>query len=734
MDITGTVTNIRFRNDENGWTVLSFETQDGKQITAVGVMPAINIGETATFYGSWTEHPLYGEQIKVTAYSVSMPNSVDAVLAYLSSGFIKGIGKSTARMIVDKFGAETLDIIKNSPKELLRISGIGPKKLKIITDSYNEKIGMQDIVIGMQQLGLSLPMTMKIYKLYGENCVQMVKDNPYRLIDDIENIGFKTADKIAFEAGYERESTFRIRAGVKYALSFAASEGNTCLPKDILVMFAANNVLGLDHETVSAIIEKMISEGELVEKQIDGVLHIFLKSMHYLEMDSAVRLKELTNSVEILPLFDVDGEIERLEKKFGVKLADAQREAVKRSVSDGVLIVTGGPGTGKTTILRFIIEIMEAQRLGLELAAPTGRAAKRISDTTGREARTLHRLLEYNANSESFNRNDEYPLESDVIIIDETSMVDISLFHSFLKALANGTRLIMVGDVDQLPSVGPGNVLRDIVDSQIVPVIRLNEIFRQAGRSSIVTNAHFVNSGKMPVLANDDDFMFYSCPTPDIALNSVLNLCADYAYLGKAEELQVLSPMKGNILGVLNLNVRLQQALNPPEPGKDEYQYGETIFRVGDRVMQIKNNYDLEWTKTPKGSRRPTMEGQGVFNGDIGTIMDINVESKVMTVLFDDERSADYNFTSLEELELAYCISVHKSQGSEFPCVVLPLVNGPSMLFNRNILYTAITRARSRVFILGTEDCIRYMINNTNVRKRYSALKTFLTELSKPII
>lgn len=734
MDITGTVTNIRFRNDENGWTVLSFETQDGKQITAVGVMPAINVGETATFYGSWTEHPLYGEQIKVTAYSVSMPNSVDAVLAYLSSGFIKGIGKSTARMIVDKFGAETLDIIKNSPKELLRISGIGPKKLKIITDSYNEKIGMQDIVIGMQQLGLSLPMTMKIYKLYGENCVQMVKDNPYRLIDDIENIGFKTADKIAFEAGYERESTFRIRAGVKYALSFAASEGNTCLPMDILVMFAANNVLGLDHETVSAIIEKMISEGELAEKQIDGVLHIFLKSMHYLEMDSAVRLMELTNSVEILPLFDVDGEIERLEKKFEVKLADAQREAVKRSVSDGVLIVTGGPGTGKTTILRFIIEIMEAQRLGLELAAPTGRAAKRISDTTDREARTLHRLLEYNANSESFNRNDEYPLESDVIIIDETSMVDISLFHSFLKALANGTRLIMVGDVDQLPSVGPGNVLRDIVDSQIVPVIRLNEIFRQAGRSSIVTNAHFVNSGKMPVLANDDDFLFYSCPTPDIALNSVLNLCADYAYLGKAEELQVLSPMKGNILGVLNLNARLQQALNPPEPGKDEYQYGETIFRVGDRVMQIKNNYDLEWTKTPKGSRRPTMEGQGVFNGDIGTIMDINVESKVMTVLFDDERSADYNFTSLEELELAYCISVHKSQGSEFPCVVLPLVNGPSMLFNRNILYTAITRARSRVFILGTEDCIRYMINNTNVRKRYSALKTFLTELSKPII
>ena len=491
-------------------------------------------------------------------------------------------------------------------------------------------------------------------------------------------------------------------------------------------MFAANNVLGLDHETVGAIIEKMVIEGELAEKTIDGVSCTFLKSMYFLELDSAVLLTKLVNSVELLSLFDVDSAIENLERSFGAQLADAQREAVKRSLSDGVLVVTGGPGTGKTTILRFIISIMESRGLELELSAPTGRAAKRITDATGSEARTLHRLLEYNASSEEFNRDEDYPIEADVVIIDEMSMVDISLFHALLKALAPGTRLIMVGDVDQLPSVGPGNVLRDVVSSGVAPVIRLNEIFRQAGRSSIVTNAHLVNRGSMPVLGREDeDFLFYNCPNAEIALNSVLNLCADYAYLGKANEIQVLSPMKGNTLGVLNLNSRLQDELNPARPDKPELQFGDIIFREGDRVMQIKNDYDMVWTKPEKDGEA---EGMGVFNGDIGTIMELDNANKYLTVLFDDERSADYNFTQLEELELAYCISVHKSQGSEFPVVVLPLVSGPSMLFNRNILYTAITRAKSQVYVMGSEDCIRYMVNNTNIRKRYSALAAFLAE------
>lgn len=727
MELSGTVTNIKYRNDDNGWTVLTLENKEGEQVIAVGAMPGVNVGETVVCNGSWSEHPLYGPQLKVSSFRIELPTSVDQVMAYLSSGFIKGIGRSTARLLVDRFGAETLDIIRDSPKELLKISGIGPKKLKTITESYREKIGMQNIVMGMQQLGLSLNMTMRIYKLYGENCVEIVRRNPYKLIDDIENIGFKTADKIAAEAGFERESTFRICAGIKYALSFAASEGNTCLPLDTLVMFAANNVLGIDHETVSAVTENMILNNELARKQIDGTEYVFLKSMHFLELDSAVLLSAIIDSVAPMPLFDIDDAISKLEKKFGAKLASAQRDAVKTSMTEGVLVVTGGPGTGKTTILRFIIDLLESQAMEYELAAPTGRAAKRITDTTGREARTIHRLLEYNAQTEKFNHDEEYPLETDAIIVDEMSMVDIPLFHSLLKAISPGTRLIMVGDVDQLPSVGPGNVLKDVVSSNVIPVIRLNEIFRQAGRSRIVTNAHLVNGGRMPVLdREEDDFQFYDCPTVDVALNSVLNLAGDYAFLGKSNELQVLSPMKSNLLGVFNLNARLQQELNPPSVRKHEVSFSDTVFREGDRVMQIRNNYDLEWTKSTKG--KLDSEGTGVFNGDIGTVLKIDNTNKFLTVLFDDERQADYNFTQLEELELAYCISVHKSQGSEFPCVVLPLVSGPNMLFNRNILYTAITRARDRVFILGTADCVERMIRNTNVRKRYSALCAFLTE------
>lgn len=412
---------------------------------------------------------------------------------------------------------------------------------------------------------------MKIYKLYGENCVSMVKENPYSLIDDFENVGFKTADKIAFEVGYERESEFRVRAGIKYALSLARQEGNTCLPRDMLVMFAANNVLGVAPERVEAVLEKMLESSSLVEKRMGERDYIFLKYMHYVESDCAALFSNIVTNVDILSLFDIDGEIKRLEKQFGVTLAAAQNEAVKRAVTDGVLIVTGGPGTGKTTILKFVIEIMEHLGLQIELAAPTGRASKRISDTTGREARTLHRLLEYNFNNNSFNRNADYPVEADVIIIDEMSMVDVMLFHSLLKAVAKGTRLVMVGDVDQLPSVGPGNVLRDLVNSDAIPVIRLNEIFRQAGRSRIVTNAHLINRGEMPVLDNIDeenDFLFYECPTADIALSSVLNLCGDYAYLGKINELQVLSPMKGNMLGVVNLNTLLQTELNPAADDK----------------------------------------------------------------------------------------------------------------------------------------------------------------------
>ncbi|MBR4435854.1 MAG: ATP-dependent RecD-like DNA helicase [Clostridia bacterium] len=727
MEITGTITAVRYRNEENGWTVLSLETDDDKSITAVGAVPSVSLGERASISGEWTSHPLYGEQIKITSFKVDMPTSAETVLAYLSSGFLKGVGKSTARLIVDRFGPEALDVIKLTPNELTKISGIGLKKAKQIHESYLEKAQMQDIVIGMQQLGLSLAMTMKIYKRYGADCVRLVKENPYRLIEDVENIGFKTADKIAFEAGVEAESEFRLTAGIRYALSFAATEGNTCLPKDKLVMFAANNVLGVPVPLVEDMLASMVENGKLFAKTIGDEEHVFLPYMFKTELSAAAKLDSVAKSVEILPFYDIEYDISRLEKKYRIELAPLQREAIKRSIADGVLVITGGPGTGKTTILRFIIDLFIRLDLEFELAAPTGRAAKRISDTTGTEARTLHRLLEYSAGGEGFNRNDECPIETDAIIVDEMSMVDASLFAALVKAIAPGTRFVMVGDVDQLPSVGPGNVLKDIVDSDIVPVIRLNEIFRQAGRSSIVTNAHLVNNGKMPSLGTEDDFQFYFCPNAKVALDSVLNLCGDYAYLGRSNDLQVLSPMKANVLGVHNLNAELQKELNPPAEEKNEYTYGDTVFREGDRVMQIRNNYDLEWKKT-KGKLKTVM-GTGVFNGDIGTVMQIDSANRTVGVLFDDERYAEYNYPMLEELELAYCISVHKSQGSEFATVVLPLVSGPNMLFNRNILYTAITRARERVIILGTEECISFMVSNTNVRRRYSALGAFLKEI-----
>ncbi len=579
--------------------------------------------------------------------------------------------------------------------------------------------------MGMQQLGLSLNMTMRIYKLYGENCVEIVRRNPYKLIDDIENIGFKTADKIAAEAGFERESTFRICAGIKYALSFAASEGNTCLPLDTLVMFAANNVLGIDHETVSAVTENMILNNELARKQIDGTEYVFLKSMHFLELDSAVLLSGIIDSVAPMPLFDIDDAISKLEKKFGAKLASAQRDAVKTSMTEGVLVVTGGPGTGKTTILRFIIDLLESQAMEYELAAPTGRAAKRITDTTGREARTIHRLLEYNAQTEKFNHDEDYPLETDAIIVDEMSMVDIPLFHSLLKAISPGTRLIMVGDVDQLPSVGPGNVLKDVVSSNVIPVIRLNEIFRQAGRSRIVTNAHLVNGGRMPVLdREEDDFQFYDCPTVDVALNSVLNLAGDYAFLGKSNELQVLSPMKSNLLGVFNLNARLQQELNPPSVRKHEVSFSDTVFREGDRVMQIRNDYSLTWTKDGR-------DGMGVFNGDIGAVEGIDADAEAMTVLFDDRRAV-YEFSMLDELEHAYAVTVHKSQGSEYPIVILPIADCPPMLRTRNLLYTAVTRAARMAILVGRRGVLAEMVQNERHALRMTNLAACLREACAP--
>ena len=729
MQIKALVNRIKYRSD-SGWAVIDFVDETNMRFVGVGALPSAYEGEKLELTGDWTVHRTYGKQFSIKEYQSVAPDSAETVFKYLSSGLIRGVGVPTAKAIIAEFGESALEIIEKEPQKLQRISGIGEKKSRMIHDSFMEKRDVQEIFIGMQELGFGVNQASRIYKLYGENCVQVIKENPYRLIADFESIGFKTADRIARNAGFEYDSPFRIKAGIRHTLMEARNDGHTCLPRELLVERAANETLGVDIIPTEVQLESMIVAGELVEKKLEDDDYVFLSYIHYQEMQSAVALMDIVNNAKVLPLFDFDGEIDRLEQKFGIKLDGKQRQAVKESIQGGSIVITGGPGTGKTTIIRFILELMEGMKLKIELAAPTGRAAKRITDTTGREARTIHRLLEYGGFGEDdFARDETNPIDADVIIIDEMSMVDISLFYSLLKAVADGTRLIMVGDFDQLPSVGAGNVLRDIILSNALPVIRLTDIYRQAGRSMIVINAHRINHGMVPVTDdNETDFVFISRPDMERALNTVVDMCKQFAESGSGGDFQVLAPMKANILGVNNLNSVLQQVINPKTDEKKELNYGDTVLREGDRIMQTKNNYLLEWKRKKFGAA--SEEGVGVFNGDIGTIMEIDRKRSVVKVLFDDERLAEYDHDKLEEIELAYAISVHKSQGSEFSTVILPLVYGPPMLMNRNILYTAVTRAKNHVYIVGSARCVSEMVKNNNGMKRYSALKSFLMQLS----
>ena len=727
MQIKATVSRIRWRGD-SGWAVIDFVDDESAPFVGVGTLPFAYEGARLELTGEWTTHRIYGKQFSVSSCTEVVSDSADAAFKYLSSGIVKGVGIPMAKAITGMFGEDSLRIIEFEPKKLELVSGIGKKKSKMIHDSFMEKRGLQEMLMGMQQLGFSVAQSVKIHKLYGDNCVALIKENPYRLISDVDYIGFRTADKIAQNAGFEYDSPFRIKAGLRHTLNEARLEGNTCLPKEMLAE-KAGEILGVDIVPVENCLEEMITACELIEKRIENEDRVFLSYLHYAEMHSAVCLMELKENFAVLPMFDIEGEIDRLERKYAVELAEKQRDAVRKAFSEGVLVITGGPGTGKTTILSFIIEIMERMQLQIELAAPTGRAAKRMNDTTGRDARTIHRLLEYGGlGNEEFARDETCPIEADVVIVDEMSMVDISLFHSLLKAIAPGTRLIMVGDFDQLPSVGAGNVLRDVILSDSVPVIRLTDIYRQAGRSMIIVNAHRINRGLIPVTdANESDFVFLSRPDAEDALNTVIDMCAEFSSKGLEGDFQVLAPMKANLLGVNNLNSCLQKALNPPDETKRELARGEYLLRVGDRVMQIKNNYNIVWTKERRGASPE--EGAGVYNGDIGTVMSISPDRKTVRILFDDERTAEYDQSELDEIELAYAISIHKSQGSEFSTVILPLVYGPPMLMNRNILYTAVTRARNRVCIVGSAKCVERMIHNVMSAKRYSALEYFLRQL-----
>lgn len=728
MELTGTVKAIIYRSEDTGFTVLELTDETGEDMTAIGEMPLAGVGERVELTGQWTEHKTYGHQFRAETCKTLAPATLTALKNYLASGLIKGVGESTAQAIVQTFGMETLDVLEKEPARLAEVPGIGQIRAQTIGASYGAQLGLRDIMLGLQKYGVTIGQAMKLYKIYGELCLAKIEENPYRLIDDVEGIGFKTADAIARNGGVEPDAPYRLRAGLKYTLQWARQEGHTYLPREKLVEVAAG-LLQAEIAPVERTLTELLLEGQLIQEQLPGEDGIFLPGMFRTEQDCALRLLRLQGQSALdNPFFRPKAQIARLEQQLDITLAPAQRQAVELALKAGALVITGGPGTGKTTILRFVITLLEEMGTEYALCAPTGRAAKRMGEATGRDASTIHRLLEYSYGEGGFGRNAENTLLADVVIVDEMSMVDVPLMAALLRALAPGTRLIMVGDSDQLPSVGPGNVLRDMVDSGQIPVVRLTEIFRQSGRSAIVTNAHRINEGQMPILEGLEDFGFEPMEEQEAVIRRLIALnSGKAAKLGAQEplqDIQVLAPMKKGPLGVYNLNKRLQEALNPPAHKKKERKYGDVVFREGDKVMQIKNDYRLAWTRSLP--HQPPEMGEGVYNGDLGTIMSIDLYDQTLEVLFDDGRSAVYSFSMLEELELAYCISIHKSQGSEFPIVLLPLLGGPPMLLNRNLLYTAVTRARHMVCILGRQSCIQQMVRNNQVKRRYSGLARFL--------
>lgn len=728
MQISGMIKTIVYRSESNGFTVLELVDTSGEEITAVGTLPLACVGESVELNGGWTEHRSYGMQFKADSYKSLSPATLTALKSYLASGLIKGVGEATAQNIVRAFGLETLSVLENEPERLREVVGIGKLRAETIASSFLSQKQMRDTVIKLQELGISATHSVKLYKLLGEFSLPRIQENPYSLTEYVDSIGFKTADSIALSMGVAQDSPLRVQAGIRYMLSFAHREGHTFLPRERLIETACA-ALNAEVWPVETALDEMILDRRLLYRMIAGADAVFLPFSFFQENTCAKALCELSTAQTKLP-FNGDEDIAQLEKQLNLSLAPQQLDAVRMALRNPVLVITGGPGTGKTTILRFVHELLDKQGLVVELCAPTGRAAKHMSEATGCEAKTIHRLLEYGFEEESFGRNAENPLHADAVIVDEMSMVDVPLLSSMLRALTPSTRLIMVGDADQLPPVGPGNTLRDIIESDVIPVIRLSEIFRQAQKSLIVTNAHRINAGNMPELDEPDaDFRFEQIDDTNALLGRLVYLCSGRSGLLSTgdpfKDVQVLAPMKKGPLGVHALNARLQAALNPPARHKRERQYGETCFREGDKVMQIKNNYSIQWCKrTPGGVE----EGIGVYNGDLGTILAIDLDEQCVHVLFDDERDVEYDFTQIEELSLAYCMSVHKSQGSEFPVVILALAGGPPMLLNRNLLYTAITRAKSQVTILGRRQSVAQMVNNAQTRKRYSALDQLLKE------
>ena len=731
--ITGFVEHIVYRNEENGYTVLNLASNEEDEITCVGVFQMISEGESLELTGEYTVHPSYGPQFKVQQYSIKAPEDIASIERYLGSGAIKGVGAALAARIVRKFKEDTFRIIEEEPERLAEIKGISEGKAQEIAQQTEEKRELRQAMIFLQNYGISLSLAVKIYQTYQLDMYRIIQENPYRMAEDVTGVGFKIADEIAHRVGIHLDSDFRIRSGIMYVLQQASLEGHTYLPEELLTRRACE-LLGVDASGVEKHYMDMAIDRKLILKQSEAEVQIYASTFYYMELNVAVMLRELNVKYDFSETA-VEQRIRKIEQLSELELDEMQRTAVKEAVRSGLLVITGGPGTGKTTTINTIIQYFESEGMDIALAAPTGRAAKRMSETTGYEAKTIHRLLELSGGMDEhagFERNEQNPLETDVIIIDEMSMVDITLMHNLLKAVVAGTRLILVGDVNQLPSVGPGCVLKDIIDSHACNVVRLNRIFRQASESDIIVNAHKINRGEPVSLDNKSrDFFFLKRYDANVIISICIQLIRQKLpkYVNASPfDIQVLTPMRKGLLGVERLNTILQQYLNPPDGKKAEREHGQTIFRVGDKVMQIKNNYQAEWEIRSRYNI-PIEKGLGVFNGDMGIVREINSFSETLTVEYEERRMVEYPFKELDQLDLAYAITIHKSQGSEYPAVIIPLLTGPRMLMNRNLLYTAVTRARKCVTLVGDEKAFYNMEANVNEQKRYSGLRDRLEEL-----
>ncbi len=732
--VTGYVEHIVFRNEDNGYTVLNLENEDG-EITCVGEFNFIGEGELMEMHGEYVNHSVYGMQFKVSSHEVKEPEDKVSIERYLGSGAIKGVGAALAGRIVAKFGEDTFRIVEQEPERLAEVKGISERKAREIASQIEEKKDMRQAMIYLQKYGISVTLAAKIYRHYGEKVYRVMEENPYQLADNIEGIGFKTADEIASRIGIHTDSDYRIRSGLFYTLQQAVGEGHIYLPQGVLLK-RAGELLEVEIKDIEKYVMDLCIERKTVMKEIEGEIRVYPAHYYYMELNTAKMLHDLDIDCK-MPEDTMEKRLKKVEEQENISLDIMQHKAVIESIKHGLLVLTGGPGTGKTTTINTMIQFFEREVMSILLAAPTGRAAKRMTEATGYEAQTIHRLLEVSGNPEEegnvngFMRNRENPLEADVIIIDEMSMVDLPLMHALLSAVIPGTRLILVGDVNQLPSVGPGSVLKDIIASGRFPVVTLTKIFRQAGESDIVVNAHKINAGEPVILDNKSrDFFFLRRQDADVIISVIITLIQKKLpkYVGALpSEIQVMTPTRKGLLGVERLNTILQQYLNPPDSKKAEKEIGGRMFRVGDKVMQIKNNYQLEWEVSTRFGLTVD-KGLGVFNGDMGIIREIHLYDETVEVEYDEGRRVKYPFDMTEELELAYAITVHKSQGSEYPAVIIPLLPGPRLLYNRNLLYTAVTRAKKCLTIVGSDTTFQEMIQNKREQDRYTSLAERIQE------